>query len=126
MLGGFAAVVNIGSLYLFKEMLNIHYLIANIFGFILGLTVNYILSKAIIFNSEKDMNKILEFLIYATIGVIGLGLDTIFLWIGTSIIGIYYMLTKIISTGLVFIWNFIARKMLYIILEKNQKNIVQK
>lgn len=116
--GGFAAVVNIGSLYLFKECMGIYYLLANVIGFLLGLIVNYILSKLLIFTEENDVNKVVEFLTYAIIGILGLGLDTLFMWLGTSIIGIYYMLSKIISTGLVFIWNFFARKILYVILEK--------
>ena len=105
--GGFAAVVNIGSLFIFKELLNIHYLIANIIGFILGLITNYILSKWLVFSKENDLNPVLEFITYAIIGVLGLGFDTLFMWLFTSIAGLYYMLSKIISTGLVFIWNFI-------------------
>lgn len=104
--GGFAAVVNIGSLFIFKELLNIHYLIANIIGFILGLITNYILSKWLVFSKENDLNPVLEFITYAIIGVFGLGFDTLFIWLFTSIAGLYYMLSKIISTGLVFIWNF--------------------
>lgn len=116
--GGFAAVVNIGSLYLFKECMELYYLIANVIGFLLGLIVNYILSKLLIFTEENDVNKMVEFATYGIIGVLGLGLDTLFMWIGTSVFGIYYMLSKIISTGLVFIWNFVVRKFLYIILDK--------
>ena len=51
------------------------------------------------------------------IGVIGLGLDTLFVWIFTDSLKIYYMLSKIISTILVFIWNFGARKLLYKIIK---------
>ena len=118
--GGFAAVVNIGTLYLFTDIFHIYYLISNILSFTLGLLTNYILSKKLIFTLEKEINKMFEFLTYAIIGVIGLGLDTLFMWIGTTLIGIYYMITKIISTGLVFIWNFAARKVLYILLDKRK------
>lgn len=118
--GGIAAVANIGSLYVFTEILNIYYLISNIIGFILGLVVNYLLSKLLVFSTEKEVNKVFEFLVYAGIGVGGVGLDTLFMWIGTSIIGIYYLITKIISTALVFIWNFVARKMLYSIVNKKE------
>lgn len=116
--GGFAAVVNIGSLNLFTEVFNIYFLYSNVMGFILGLLVNYVLSRFLIFSKEKTNKEFLEFVIYALIGIIGLGLDTLFMWIGTSLIGIYYMLTKIISTGIVFIWNFLARKILYVIINK--------
>ena len=116
--GGFAAVVNIGSLYVFKECIHMHYLIANVVGFILGLVTNYILSKWLVFTKENNVNAILEFTIYALIGVLGLAFDTLFMWIFTSKMGLYYMLSKIVSTGLVFIWNFFARKMIYVIIDK--------
>lgn len=116
--GGFAAVVNIGLLFILTNFLHIHYLISNAVGFIGGLVTNYILSKKLIFKTEKSFNKIAEFIIYAIIGVVGLGLDTLFMHIFTETIGLYYMLSKIISTALVFIWNFTGRKLLYVIIEK--------
>lgn len=116
--GGFAAVVNIGSLYVFTEICNMYYLIANILGFILGLLTNYFLSKLLVFAKEGNFSKFIEFIIYAIIGVVGLGLDTLFLWIFTTM-GIYYLISKLISTALVFIWNFTARKLTYI-LEKEK------
>ncbi len=118
--GGIAAVVNIGSLYIFTDVFHLYYLISNIFGFVLGLITNYLLSKVLVFAKEQKFNKIIEFTIYTIIGVIGLGLDTFFLWIFTSL-GLYYLLSKIISTVLVFIWNFGARKVLYVIAGKLSK-----
>ena len=114
--GGIAAVVNIGMLYVFTDIFKIHYLISNILAFILGLIVNYTLSKKLVFQ-DKKVNKKKEFIIYALIGVIGLLFDTLFMFIFTSSIKVYYMLSKIISTILVFIWNFIARKIFYKIMK---------
>ena len=64
------------------------------------------------------MNIVFEFIMYAIIGVLGLGFDTLILWLLTSKASLYYMLSKIISTGLTFIWNFVARKILYKIFDK--------
>lgn len=116
--GGIAAVVNILALYVFTDIFKVYYLLSNIVGFILGLIVNYVLSKWLIFSDKKNINKLFEFLIYSIIGIIGLGLDTTFMWIATSIYGIYYLLSKIFSTFIVFIWNFSARKLLYILISK--------
>lgn len=116
--GGIAAVTNIGLLYICTDLLKVYYLISNVIGFMGGLSVNYLLSKKLVFAAEEQINKTLEFTIYAAIGVVGLGLDTLLMWIFTSKMGIYYLISKIISTALVFIWNFGARKVLYIILEK--------
>ena len=112
-----AAMVNIGMLYVFTDLCHINYLISNVVAFIFGLITNYVLSKKYVFKESK-LNKILEFIIYAVIGIIGLGIDTFFLWLFTSKIGIYYMLSKIITTGITFVWNFSARKIVYYITNK--------
>ena len=111
--GGIAAVVNIGMLYIFTDIFKIYYLLSNVFSFSLGLIVNYILSKKF----EKAISKSKEFIIYAIIGVLGLIIDTLLVGLMTSILGLYYMLSKIISTILVFIWNFGARKIFYKIIK---------
>lgn len=111
--GGLAAVVNIGMLYVFTDIFHIYYLISNILSFTLGLVVNYILSKMLVFQDEVSLSASKEFIIYAIIGVVGLGIDTLLVSVFTDIVHFYYMISKIISTLLVFIWNFGARKVLY-------------
>ena len=116
--GGIAAVVNIGLLFIFTEVININYVISNIIAFIFGLIVNYCLSKKLVFTNDNSINKVFEFIMYAVIGVLGVGIDTLMLWIFTDKFKIYYMLSKIISTMITFIWNFVARKLLYKIFDK--------
>lgn len=122
--GGTAAVINIGALFVLKECLHLYYLFANVLGFILGLVTNYVLSKLLVFTTENRMNKMIEFLSYAMIGIIGLGFDTLFIWLFTDFVSLYYMISKIISTGLVFIWNFAARKLMYVIFDKKKNGEV--
>lgn len=111
--GGFAAIVNIGMLFIFTDLLHLYYIMSNVLSFVLGLIVNYLLSKKFVFQEETSISQSKEFIIYAIIGIIGLGLDTLFVWLFTDITKIYYMISKLISTAIVFIWNFGARKILY-------------
>ena len=115
--GGIAAVVNIGLLYVLTDFAHLHYIISNIISFIAGLVVNYILSKKFVFQEKTKISRTKEFIIYSVIGVLGLGIDTLLMWVFTDCIGIYYMISKIISTMVVFIWNFGARKVLYKIIK---------
>ena len=119
-IGLIAAIINILSLYLLSTIFKINYIIANIISFTLGLTTNYILSKKYVF-INNNLNKLLEFIIYGLIGIIGLGIDTLFLWLFTDKFKIYYMISKIISTGITFIWNFLARKILYYFIDLRSK-----
>ena len=111
--GGIAAVVNIGLLFLLVDIFDINYILSNIIGFIFALLVNYGLSTMFVFTKDNSMSKIFELVMYVIIGVLGLGFDTLILWVCTSKINIYYKISKIISTMLTFIWNFLAKKMLY-------------
>ncbi len=108
--GGAAFLVDYGTLFALTEFAGLHYLLSATIAFILGLAVNYLLSISWVFNNGKLSNRLLEFLVFALIGVIGLGLNTLIMYVSTDILGIHYMISKIISTILVFFWNFFARK----------------
>ena len=109
--GGVAFVADYGSLYAFTEWLGIQYLVSAALAFIIGLTVNYILSNLIVFSTHRLNNRWLEFVIFAIIGVIGLGLNELIMYCACELIGLHYMIAKLISTALVFFWNFFARKL---------------
>lgn len=108
--GGIAFVVDYGTLYVFTEFVGLHHLVSAAIAFVLGLTVNYLLSTSWVFASRTMKSKWIEFTVFATIGIIGLGLNELIIYTGTDVIGLHYMLSKLISTAIVFFWNFFARK----------------
>lgn len=110
--GGFAFLVDFGTLYILTEYFHIHYLLSAAIAFIFGLIINYLLSVKWVFNNRAMENRWWEFLLFAIIGLVGLGLNELFLWILTDIFLIYYLVSKIITTFIVYFWNFFARKVL--------------
>jgi len=108
--GGFAFMVDFGTLFILTEYLHIYYLVSAAIAFLLGLTINYILSVRWVFNSRTMENRWLEFMVFAIIGLVGLGLNELFIWLLTEVFLIYYLLSKIITTAIVYFWNFFARK----------------
>ena len=118
--GGIAAVVNIGALFVLKES-GVNLIVANIIGFTLGLIVNYLLSRKFVFAEEKMENGVFEFITYAVIGVIGLAIDTFLVWLFTEQMGLWYIFSKVLSTVIVFVWNFVARKVLYMYANRLKK-----
>lgn len=108
--GGFAFMVDFGTLYILTDYLKIYYLISAGIAFILGLIVNYLLSIKWVFNVRVVENHMLEFLIFSLIGLVGLGLTEFFLWLFTDILLIYYLVSKAITAFMVYFWNFTARK----------------
>lgn len=110
--GGFAFLVDGGCLFLL-ESLGMNYLLATMFAFIVGLITNFILSKILVFkgNDSKKSNRY-EFIIYAIVGVIGLGITELLMYLLTDGVGLYFMISKVIAAIIVLVWNFIGRKVL--------------
>jgi putative flippase GtrA len=108
--GGAAFLVDFGSLFILTQFFGIYYLISAAIAFILGLAANYALSISWVFNRRTLDNRTLEFGVFAFIGIIGLGLNELFIWFFTSELGLYYLISKIISAILILFWNFFARK----------------
>lgn len=110
--GGFAFVVDFGLLYILTEYAGLHYLLSATLSFISGLLVNYIISCIWVFSTSKFKNRLVEFLFFAAIGVVGLLLNDALIWLFTDCIGTHYMFSKIVAAAIVYLWNFFARKYL--------------
>ncbi len=109
--GGLAFVVDFGLLYFLTEFVGFYYLFSATISFTAGLCVNYIISIKWVFSQNKGLkNKKIEFLIFSFIGIVGLLLNAIFIWFFTEKLLFYYMISKVLSTVIVYFWNFFARK----------------
>ena len=110
LVGAIAFVFDFGSLFGFTHFLGVHYLLSACMAFLIGMCVNYVLSIKWVFRRRSIGSKSVEFLVFALIGLAGLGLNELFIWFFTEITGFHYLLSKIISTVFVYLWNFFARK----------------
>ncbi len=85
-------------------------------GFIVGLLANFILSNIFVFKSGEQKKKgqtTGAFVIYAVVGLIGLGLTQLLTILGTLIIsesGFLYLVLTCFVKGVVLIWNYVGRK----------------
>ncbi len=108
--GGAAFIVDFVSLFTFTDFFGVYYLISAALAFTLGLIANYVLSINWVFNNRTLDNMWSEFTVFAIIGLIGLGLNELFIWFFTDFVDIYYLISKIIAAALILSWNFFARK----------------
>lgn len=110
---GIGYIFDFSTLLILHELSHVHYLIAAVTGFIVGLVVLYILSSLYVFKDPKIKSRSLEFGIFTIIGIIGLGILSLLMWLLTGLLGINYLISKILATVVVYIWNFFARRMMY-------------
>jgi putative flippase GtrA len=110
--GGVAFIADFGTLFLFKEYAHVNYLVAAAMSFCIGLMVNYLLSIKWVFNQGKIENKFIEFTVFTIIGLIGLALNELMIWLLTEKLLMHYLLSKIITAFFVYFWNFFARKII--------------
>lgn len=110
LVGGIAFVVDFSTLYIFTDFFGVYYLISAMIAFLLGLIINYILSTKWVFNRRIIKKKWFEFGIFLTIGIIGLCFNEFFIWFFTEQFYSHYLLSKVLATLFVYLWNFFARK----------------
>lgn len=108
--GGIAWLVDYGTFLLFTDIFHVYVYVSNVIAFCTGLLTNYILSIIWVFPVQPFKNKFLEFIIFGVIGVIGLGLISLFLWFFHDVLSIDHRIAKIMATIPVLLWNFLARR----------------
>lgn len=118
--GFIAMAVDFGALSVSLMLLHITHQMAVAIGFLFGLTTIYILSIKWVFASRSMENKLLEFVTFAIIGVIGLGLTE---WIVTAGVNHFavdprhpahrvVLGSKVVATVVVAFWNFTSRRVI--------------
>lgn len=105
---GFSGLfVDFGITYLTKEKLNVPKYIANAIGFIVAASSNYFFNRVWTFQS-KNPEVMVEFTEFFIISLIGLGLNTLLLWILVSKFKMNFYIAKVFAIALVTVWNFLA------------------
>ena len=109
--GCIATVIDFVFLYIFKELVDLSVVIANTLSFCISVVYNYIASVIWVFDVNKNKDSKKQFLIFIIFSVIGLILSDIIISFATDNLKIHYMISKVIATVIVMIFNFITRKM---------------
>lgn len=81
-------------------------------GFLGGLLVAYWLSVRFVFKTRTVVDPRTEFMIFSAIGLMGLTLTELLMWLLVSGAGLPAVQAKLPTAGFVFLFNFGARKAL--------------
>lgn len=108
--GGASFVVEFIVLTLLVELLHAPVLVATGIAFLVSVVVNYWLCVKWVFTGAKDGGAGVKATFLLTSGM-GFALNELFMWLLNIVLGIHYMIAKIISTLLVMIWNYFTKRM---------------
>ena len=115
--GGVAAIVEWVMFFIFANVLQINYFVSTVIAFIFSTTANWILGRITTFkdkNTYKDKKAKEAFLVFV-VSAIGLLFNLILMYLFVTVMGfdssLGKTLSKIAATGIVFIWNFLIRKL---------------
>jgi len=104
--GGIGFVLDFLCTWFFKEKVHINPYLANAIGFSVAVINNFYLNKKWTFgNKSAETRK--QFSLFLIFSLIGLGLNTLFLYLFTAAVFQFnFYLAKLLAIILVFLWNF--------------------
>lgn len=116
--GGVSALVEWTVFAILLYILDMPYLAATSLAFIVSTTTNWYLGRTFTFKESeayKDRN-VKEFFLVVLVSIIGLGFNILLMYYFVEVFGmntkVLKTVSKVMSTGIVFMWNYLSRKIL--------------
>lgn len=115
--GGVAAIVEWIMFFLFANVMTLNYILSTVLAFIFSTTTNWILGRVFTFkNSTSYKNNVgKEAFAVFLVSAIGLLFNMFLMYIFVTVMGFDSVIgktaSKIAATGIVFVWNFLIRKL---------------
>lgn len=110
--GGTSTLVHLGIFTLLSKVFGLHYLwVAQPIGFCFGLMVNYSIAIHFVFPNRSVANVWKERFLYFLTALMGFVIDSILLFLLVDKLDLDPSLSKVISAGITFIWNFFSKKL---------------
>lgn len=110
--GGLAFLLNYGTFLFLYRSLSVHYLWAAGLGEASGILLAYYLSVKIVFKHRQVDNKKVELIIFTAVGLVGIVINEVAMYLMVDKLVLKAEVAKLLTTGLVLLWNFTVRKYL--------------
>ena len=107
--GAVAATVDIALFTVFARLLGYNYLAVAGCTFVIATLVNYSLSVRHVFASGARFGRSREVALVFAVSAIGLAINQGVLFVAVDRLGLNLVLSKILATGIVFLWNYQLR-----------------
>lgn len=116
--GGTAALVEWGLFYLFITYIlkntglsiMVMTMLATASAFSLATLYHYFLGNILVFNSGSRYETGKELSLVFLVSIMGLGFNLLLMYVFVSLLGWQLMLSKVITSCIVVVWNYLSRK----------------
>src|SRR5262249_43560633 len=112
LMGGFSFLVDFATLMVLYRYCGLHYLVAATIATLVGLATIYTSSIVWVFEKRTVDNRVAEFLIFAGLGAVGMGITVVAMYLLVDHLGTSVPAGKVVAAALAFGWNFTSRKLL--------------
>ncbi len=106
--GAVATAAHYAVLVALKELAHVPVLWATSLGYLVGAVVGYTLNRRFTFEANHRFTHGLAK--YVGVGIVGLALNGA-ITMGLIHVGLHYLLSQMVATGIVLIWNFAAARL---------------
>ena len=107
--GGVCTILDLAVFAIFAKALNYHYVLVSSTGFALATLLNYLLCIRFVFQSGRRFSRRSEIVSLYVVSLIGLLLNQVVLVLFVEMFRTEMLLSKILATGAVFLWNYFSR-----------------
>lgn len=101
--GGIGFIINAAILYILTEKLNIYYMISALISLQCSIPVQFILNNTWTFKDKLSFKKFIK---YESLSAAGVFLYYIILILLTELLGVYYLISSLLATFIVFLFNY--------------------
>ena len=109
LVGGACFILGYGLLYILTEYGGLYYLLSAGISFTVSVLINYWLCLVCVFRGANAQTRRMKMLFFGS-SIAGLGLNQLLMWMLVDLIGIYYMIAKLIAAAIVMVWNYILKR----------------
>lgn len=106
--GGLATLIHYGVLVALVQLFGIDPVMSSAVGFIVSALANYGLNYRFTFRASGHHRHAMAR--FAAVAGSGLTLNTALMWLLSELMSLHYIISQILATGLVLIWNFMLHR----------------
>ena len=102
-------LIEIGSFWLLNSVVNINYLMATAISMLVGIILNWLGSKYLVFKESRFL-PVKEFTLVFVVSLVGLAIQITTIYVMVDKLHLVPLMGKIAAIGITFVWNFFIRR----------------